>query len=163
MAEGRGGWSREPGGGRGGVGAEQVSRGGALAHAGFRRAVVAPWRREKSRSRQETCVCTRVVMEAPPAPLAATTPASGRSRRLLLLPLLLFLLPTGALRGQEAEERPRTRQEECHFYAGGQVYPGEASRASPADHSLHHSKAKSRWCPAKRKGGWGGVAKGGGR
>ncbi|VCW98832.1 unnamed protein product [Gulo gulo] len=81
-------------------------------------------------------------MEAPLQPLAATTPACGRSRRLLLLPLLLFLLPAGAQRGWEAEERPRTREEECHFYAGGQVYPGEASRVSVGDHSLHLSKAK---------------------
>ncbi|XP_036878341.1 peroxiredoxin-4 isoform X1 [Manis javanica] len=90
-----------------------------------------------------------MVMEAPPPLLAAPTPALGRGRRLLLLPLLLFLLPAAALRAWEAEERPRTREEECHFYAGGQVYPGEASRVSVADHSLHLSKAKSRWCHAK--------------
>ncbi|XP_036768714.1 peroxiredoxin-4 isoform X1 [Manis pentadactyla] len=90
-----------------------------------------------------------MVMEAPPPLLAALTPAFGRSRRLLLLPLLLFLLPAAPLRAWEAEERPRTREEECHFYAGGQVYPGEASRVSVADHSLHLSKAKSRWCHAK--------------
>ena len=88
-------------------------------------------------------------MEAPRPPLPATTSAPGRSRKLLLLLLLLFLLPAEALWGLEAEERPRTREEECHFYAGGQVYPGEASRVSVADHSLHLSKAKSRWCPAK--------------
>ncbi|XP_032474631.1 peroxiredoxin-4 isoform X3 [Phocoena sinus] len=81
-------------------------------------------------------------MEARRPPLPATTSAPGRSRKLLLLPLLLFLLPAKALRGLEAEERPRTREEECHFYAGGQVYPGEASRVSVADHSLHLSKAK---------------------
>eukprot|EP00069_Balaena_mysticetus_P001481 bmy_15352T0 len=89
-----------------------------------------------------TCDYPRVVMEAPRPPLPATTSAPGRSRKLLLLPLLLFLLPAEALRGLEAEERPRTREEECHFYAGGQVYPGEASRVSVADHSLHLSKAK---------------------
>lgn len=77
------------------------------------------------------------------------TPVLGWSRK--LLPLLVFLLHVGALRGLETEERPRTREEECHFYAGGQVYPGEVSRVSVADHSLHLSKAKSRWCPA----GWG--------
>ncbi|XP_057393806.1 peroxiredoxin-4 isoform X2 [Balaenoptera acutorostrata] len=81
-------------------------------------------------------------MEAPRPPLPATTSAPGRSRKLLLLLLLLFLLPAEALWGLEAEERPRTREEECHFYAGGQVYPGEASRVSVADHSLHLSKAK---------------------
>ncbi|KAB1253331.1 Peroxiredoxin-4 [Camelus dromedarius] len=102
--------------------------------------VVAVWRREKRLWNQGTCDCTRVVMEAPPPPLPATTPAPGPSRRLLLL--LLFLLPAEALRGSEAEERLRTREEECHFYAGGQVYPGEASRVSVADHSLHLSKAK---------------------
>lgn len=86
---------------------------------------------------------------------AAMTPVPGWSRKLLLLPLLLFLLRAGVLRGLEAEERPRTREEECHFYAGGQVYPGEASRVSVADHSLHLSKAKSRWCPANGGGGVG--------
>ncbi|KAG8510087.1 Peroxiredoxin-4, partial [Galemys pyrenaicus] len=78
---------------------------------------------------------------APPLP-AAPTPFPGRGRRLLLLPLLLLLLRAGALRGWEADEKPRSREEECHFYAGGQVYPGEASRVSVADHSLHLSKAK---------------------
>ncbi|XP_053435522.1 peroxiredoxin-4 isoform X2 [Nycticebus coucang] len=82
-------------------------------------------------------------MEALPLLQVATIPAPGRNRKLLLLPLLLFLLQAGALWGLEAEERPRTREEECHFYAGGHVYPGEASRLSVADHSLHLSKAKS--------------------
>uniref|UniRef100_A0A2K6FZL9 thioredoxin-dependent peroxiredoxin n=1 Tax=Propithecus coquereli TaxID=379532 RepID=A0A2K6FZL9_PROCO len=81
-------------------------------------------------------------MEAPLLLPAAMIPVPGRSRKFLLLSLLLFVLPTGPLQGLEAEERPRTRDEECHFYAGGQVYPGEASRVSVADHSLHLSKAK---------------------
>ncbi|XP_036696014.1 peroxiredoxin-4 isoform X2 [Balaenoptera musculus] len=83
-------------------------------------------------------------MEAPRPPLPATTSAPGRSRKLLLLllPLLLLLLPAEALWGLKVEERPRTREEECHLYAGGHVYPGEASRVSVADHSLHLSKAK---------------------
>uniref|UniRef100_A0ACB8FJG4 Peroxiredoxin-4 n=1 Tax=Sphaerodactylus townsendi TaxID=933632 RepID=A0ACB8FJG4_9SAUR len=34
--------------------------------------------------------------------------------------------------------------EKCHFYAGGEVYPGEALRMPLSDHSLHLSKAKSR-------------------
>ncbi|VTJ82807.1 Hypothetical predicted protein [Marmota monax] len=77
----------------------------------------------------------------PPRLVAARFPAPGWSRKLLLLPVVLFLLPIGALRGLETE-RPRTREKECHFYAGGQVYPGEASRVSVADHSLHLTKAK---------------------
>uniref|UniRef100_A0A8D2JRL1 thioredoxin-dependent peroxiredoxin n=1 Tax=Sciurus vulgaris TaxID=55149 RepID=A0A8D2JRL1_SCIVU len=81
-------------------------------------------------------------MEAPPRLIAARSPAPRWSGKLLLLPVLLFLLPIGALRGSETEERPRSREEECHFYAGGQVYPGETSRVSVADHSLHLSKAK---------------------
>uniref|UniRef100_A0A5F4W3Y4 thioredoxin-dependent peroxiredoxin n=2 Tax=Callithrix jacchus TaxID=9483 RepID=A0A5F4W3Y4_CALJA len=138
------GRGRRPRGGEGsggGKGAEQVSRGRAPARAGVVHAVVAAWRREKPHSRQRTCFCARVVMEALQM-LAATTPAHGRHLRLLLLPLLLFLLPAGAVQGLETEERPRNREEECHFYAGGQVYPGEASRVSVADHSLHLSKAK---------------------
>ncbi|KAI5133462.1 Peroxiredoxin-4 [Manis pentadactyla] len=42
----------------------------------------------------------------------------------------------------ESEKPEDNVMEECHFYAGGQVYPGEASRVSVADHSLHLSKAK---------------------
>ena len=33
--------------------------------------------------------------------------------------------------------------QECHNYAGGHVYPGEAFRVPVSDHSLHLSKAKS--------------------
>lgn len=82
-------------------------------------------------------------MKVPQLLPAATTPVPGWSRKLLLLPLLLFLLRAGVLRGLEAEERPRTREEECHFYAGGQVYPGEASRVSVADHFPLHSTAQT--------------------
>lgn len=132
--------------GEGGAALARPSR----ARGGVQRAVVAARRRrEKERPRQRTCVCARVVMEAAGSPPVAKTPAPRRSLRPLLLPLLLFLLPAHTLRGSEAEERPRAREEECHFYAGGQVYPGEASRVSAADHSLHLSKAKSRWCSAE--------------
>ncbi|KAG7274372.1 hypothetical protein CRUP_028693 [Coryphaenoides rupestris] len=34
------------------------------------------------------------------------------------------------------------KEQECHKYAGGHVYPGEASRVPVSDHSLHLSKAK---------------------
>lgn len=86
------------------------------------------------------------------ARLDGTTLSRRWTRKLvLLLPplLLLFLLQTEALHGSENDERFRTRENECHFYAGGQVYPGEVSRLSVADHSLHLSKAKSRWCSAE--------------
>ncbi|XP_053311630.1 peroxiredoxin-4 isoform X1 [Spea bombifrons] len=45
---------------------------------------------------------------------------------------------------EQAQSRPsRSSQDgECHFYAGGQVYPGEATRVPVSDHSLHLSKAK---------------------
>ncbi|KAM4818993.1 peroxiredoxin-4 isoform 1-T1 [Thomomys bottae] len=78
-------------------------------------------------------------MEASPAIFAVTTSVPLWSRKSLLL-LLIFLLPTRTLQSLDIEERPRTREDKCHFYAGGQVYPGEASRVS--DHSLHLSKAK---------------------
>ncbi|XP_029785894.1 peroxiredoxin-4 isoform X3 [Suricata suricatta] len=70
--------------------------------------------------------------------LRQRTPANGVSESEDLPDSVM----AGAVRGWEAEERPRTREEECHFYAGGQVYPGETSRVSAADHSLHLSKAK---------------------
>lgn len=83
--------------------------------------------------------------------LDGTTASRRWTHKLVLLlpPLLLFLLRTEALQGLESDDRFRTRENECHFYAGGQVYPGEVSRVSVADHSLHLSKAKSRWCPAE--------------
>lgn len=90
-------------------------------------------------------------MEARSKLLDGTTASRRWTHKLVLLlpPLLLFLLRTEALQGLESDDRFRTRENECHFYAGGQVYPGEVSRVSVADHSLHLSKAKSRWCPAE--------------
>lgn len=97
------------------------------------------------------CFRARLVMETWSKLLDGTTPSRRWTRKLVLLlpPLLLFLLQTEALQGLESDDRFRTRENECHFYAGGQVYPGEVSRVSVADHSLHLSKAKSRWCPAE--------------
>lgn len=69
-------------------------------------------------------------------------PRAGVGSRALLLALLLH----GAM-GAEAEEPRPPRQrgdEQCHYYAGGQVYPGEAARVPVTDHSLHLSQAKSR-------------------
>lgn len=42
-----------------------------------------------------------------------------------------------------AEEGAQVKNSQCHNYAGGHVYPGEASRVPVSDHSLHLSKAKS--------------------
>ncbi|KAK7806479.1 hypothetical protein U0070_018016, partial [Myodes glareolus] len=92
-----------------------------------------------------TCFRARSVMEARSKLRDTTTPSRRWIRKVvLILPplLLLFLLRTQALQGLESEERFRPRENECHFYAGGQVYPGEVSRVSVADHSLHLSKAK---------------------
>lgn len=83
--------------------------------------------------------------------------AGGRAR----CPALLLLLLAAALGGEAEAEEPRpARQrgdEQCHYYAGGQVYPGEAARLPVSDHSLHLSQAKSRWRarPGLRSGGAG--------
>lgn len=42
-----------------------------------------------------------------------------------------------------AEEASPDKNSQCHNYAGGHVYPGEAFRVPVSDHSLHLSKAKS--------------------
>ncbi|KAM6094915.1 peroxiredoxin-4 isoform 2-T2 [Chlamydotis macqueenii] len=67
----------------------------------------------------------------------------ARARRSALLLLLAAALALGV--EAEAEEprpaRPRG-DEQCHYYAGGQVYPGEAARLPVSDHSLHLSQAK---------------------
>ncbi|KAK7801489.1 hypothetical protein U0070_017469, partial [Myodes glareolus] len=123
--------------GRGRSGAEQVSRGRALVRAPLGGGGPPSFSRG-------TCFRARSVMEARSKLLDTTTPSRRWIRKVvLILPLLLlFLLRTQALQGSESEERFRTRENECHFYAGGQVYPGEVSRVSVADHSLHLSKAK---------------------
>ncbi|XP_061754401.1 peroxiredoxin-4 isoform X2 [Nerophis ophidion] len=51
--------------------------------------------------------------------------------------LLLALTLTSA---EEGAQQPKNSQ--CHNYAGGHVYPGEAFRVPVSDHSLHLSKAK---------------------
>ncbi|XP_003218931.1 peroxiredoxin-4 [Anolis carolinensis] len=60
-------------------------------------------------------------------------PAVGR---LALLLLAMISVP------DEAEAGQGWGDEKCHYYAGGEVYPGEAGRAHVTDHSLHLSKAK---------------------
>ncbi|XP_040438459.1 peroxiredoxin-4 isoform X1 [Falco naumanni] len=78
-------------------------------------------------------------MEAARRQLRAGGGARGRRGAVLLL-----LLAAAAL-ADEAEEPRTARQREgerCHYYAGGQVYPGEAARVPVSDHSLHLSQAK---------------------
>ncbi|CAM9117191.1 unnamed protein product, partial [Lampetra planeri] len=41
-----------------------------------------------------------------------------------------------------AQEGAQLKNTQCHNYAGGHVYPGEAFRVPGSDHSLHLSKAK---------------------
>lgn len=55
---------------------------------------------------------------------------------LRVAPLLLLLLLNAATSAEE-------KNSQCHNYAGGHVYPGEAFRVPVSDHSLHLSKAKS--------------------
>lgn len=63
-------------------------------------------------------------------------PASG-FRCHVVLALLAALLRPHAVTSD--------KQQGCHHYAGGHVYPGEAFRVPVSDHSLHLSKAKSEW------------------
>ncbi|KAJ7319546.1 hypothetical protein JRQ81_019057 [Phrynocephalus forsythii] len=59
------------------------------------------------------------------------------------LPLVLLLLAaTMSEEGGTAEAAQGSGDEKCHYYAGGEVYPGEAWRVPVRDHSLHLSKAK---------------------
>ncbi|CAJ1064030.1 peroxiredoxin-4 [Xyrichtys novacula] len=51
---------------------------------------------------------------------------------------LLFLTSTVS----SADEGANVKNSQCHNYAGGHVYPGEAFRVPVSDHSLHLSKAK---------------------
>ncbi|XP_073523610.1 peroxiredoxin-4 isoform X1 [Phyllobates terribilis] len=66
------------------------------------------------------------------------------SRPALFLLLCLALASTYVTAEDKEPARPgkAAQDGECHFYAGGQVYPGEATRVPVSDHSLHLSKAK---------------------
>ncbi|NXK61373.1 PRDX4 protein, partial [Sylvietta virens] len=78
----------------------------------------------------------------PPPPLAAPRGRAVARRDMeagggagARCPALLLLLLLAAALGGEAEEPRPARQrgdEQCHYYAGGQVYPGEAARLPPA-------------------------------
>ena len=66
-------------------------------------------------------------------------PADLRTRLLRALLAALLLLSAAT----SGDEGAHARSSQCHNYAGGHVYPGEASRVPVSDHSLHLSKAKS--------------------
>ncbi|XP_062982548.1 peroxiredoxin-4 isoform X2 [Elgaria multicarinata webbii] len=77
--------------------------------------------------------------------------AAGRSGRrlapvsgpLAVGPLVLLVLAAAMTEeAGTAEAAQGSGDEKCHYYAGGEVYPGEASRLPGKDHSLHLSKAK---------------------
>uniref|UniRef100_A0A8B9U7K4 thioredoxin-dependent peroxiredoxin n=1 Tax=Anas zonorhyncha TaxID=75864 RepID=A0A8B9U7K4_9AVES len=74
---------------------------------------------------------------------AGTRTGTGTGGSALLVSVLAVLAVCGA--AAEAEDPRAARQrgdEQCHYYAGGQVYPGEAARLPVTDHSLHLSQAK---------------------
>ncbi|XP_044298229.1 peroxiredoxin-4 isoform X1 [Varanus komodoensis] len=83
---------------------------------------------------------------------AARGPSRNGRRRWRLAPLsgrlaasslvLLVLVATMSEEVGSAEAVQGSGDEKCHYYAGGEVYPGEASRVPIKDHSLHLSKAK---------------------
>lgn len=56
---------------------------------------------------------------------------------------LFCVLCAALLLTASAEEGAYVKTPQCHNYAGGHVYPGEAFRVPVSDHSLHLSKAKS--------------------
>uniref|UniRef100_A0A8D3ALX6 thioredoxin-dependent peroxiredoxin n=1 Tax=Scophthalmus maximus TaxID=52904 RepID=A0A8D3ALX6_SCOMX len=65
--------------------------------------------------------------------------SSVRQGPLSLLLLLIIITTTTVT---SAEEGANVKNSQCHNYAGGHVYPGEAFRVPVSDHSLHLSKAK---------------------
>ncbi|XP_053243019.1 peroxiredoxin-4 isoform X1 [Podarcis raffonei] len=81
-----------------------------------------------------------------PAECQGAAGSARRPRRLATRPLAVgVLLVLAAVMTEEAataEAAQGSGDEKCHYYAGGQVYPGEASRVPVRDHSLHLSKAK---------------------
>lgn len=85
-------------------------------------------------SRRATCSLREDAMES--------VVHTNQKKELLCSPraaLLLLLLTTVT----SAEEGAQVKNSQCHNYAGGHVYPGEAFRVPVSDHSLHLSKAKS--------------------
>lgn len=90
----------------------------------------------------------------PPSESQEAARLSGRHRRLkpvseplALCSMILLMLAATMSKEAGAAEAAQSfgyGDEKCHYYAGGEVYPGEASRVPVKDHSLHLSKAKSK-------------------
>lgn len=125
-----------------------------------------PWRRGAVRPCRSPARAAGRPSSSQPPPLRAARRGRALARRAMEAArrgpragagssaLLLALLLHGAM-GAEAEEPRPPRQrgdEQCHYYAGGQVYPGEAARVPVTDHSLHLSQAKSRCGADGRRG-----------
>ncbi|XP_058041616.1 peroxiredoxin-4 isoform X1 [Ahaetulla prasina] len=88
----------------------------------------------------------------PPSESQEAARLSGRRRRLKpvseplavcsMVLLMLAATMSEEVGAAEAAQSFGYGDEKCHYYAGGEVYPGEASRVPVKDHSLHLSKAK---------------------
>lgn len=68
------------------------------------------------------------------------SPCTSAKKQLFYSAALVVLLACSA---RAAAEASPDKNSQCHNYAGGHVYPGEAFRVPVSDHSLHLSKAKS--------------------
>uniref|UniRef100_A0A8C5WW38 Uncharacterized protein n=1 Tax=Laticauda laticaudata TaxID=8630 RepID=A0A8C5WW38_LATLA len=90
----------------------------------------------------------------PPSESQEEARLGGKRRRLkpvsepLAICSMVFLMLAATMseevEGAEAAQSFGYGDKKCHYYAGGEVYPGEASRVPVKDHSLHLSKAKSK-------------------
>lgn len=67
-------------------------------------------------------------------------PCINVKKELFYSAALVILLACTVMSAKEASP---DKNSQCHNYAGGHVYPGEAFRVPVSDHSLHLSKAKS--------------------
>lgn len=109
------------------------------------------WRRRKggrsspsnssARNPAATRCCQSVTTCTPwDSPMESVFHTNQKKRLLSVLRVAPLLLLLNA--ATSAEEK----NSQCHNYAGGHVYPGEAFRVPVSDHSLHLSKAKSEFC-----------------
>lgn len=94
-----------------------------------------------TRSPAATRCCQSVTTCTPwDSPMESVFHTNQKKRLLSVLRVAPLLLLLNA--ATSAEEK----NSQCHNYAGGHVYPGEAFRVPVSDHSLHLSKAKSEFC-----------------